>query len=227
MIKAKAAIFDLDCTLVDTLDRFFAVFNELMVKNGKKPLDWDEFFRQYVADTLDNVVSPPTAGNREKLLHEFWLEFLWKYREEDIKCSAYPGVKELFEGLHERKVPIAVITSCIVPSEKLRNELKRYGIANFVKAVVTAHDVVGDLEKGHHFSKAEIFRKVAMELGVDPKECVIVGDYWNDIQDGKKVGAKTIGVMTGLMRKELLEKYKPDAIVDSVREIPTVVEFVK
>ncbi len=227
MIRAKAAIFDLDCTLVDTLDRFFAVFNELMEKNGRRPLEWDEFFRQYVADTLDDVVAHKDAADREKVLHDFWMEFLWKYREGDIKCSAYPGVKELFEGLYEKKVPIAVITSCIVPSDKLRKELKRYGVASFVKAVVTAHDVVGDLEKGHHFSKAEIFKKVAKELGVDPKECVIVGDYWNDIQDGKKVGAKTVGVMTGLMRKELLEKYKPDAIINSVREIPTVVEFVK
>jgi phosphoglycolate phosphatase-like HAD superfamily hydrolase len=225
MIKAKVAIFDLDCTLVDTLDRFFVVFNELMDKHYKKTISWDEFFKQYIEDTLDEVVAPAHIKNRKKVLHDFWLEFLWRYRRDDFKCKLIPGVKEVFKRLYREKVPIAVITSCIVPSKKLRKELEGHGILEFVKTVVTAHDVVGDLEKGHHFSKAEIFRMVTKKLGVDPKDSVVIGDYWNDIRDGKKVGAKTVAVLTGLMRRKLLEEYKPDAIIDSVRDLLKVVEF--
>ena len=225
MIKAKAVIFDLDCTLVDTLERFFEVFNECLEKRGRKPLGRDEFFKHYVDDTLDDVVAPTKNSERERVLHEFWMEFLWKYREGNPKAKLIEGVDEVFQELHHKGIPIAVITSCIVPSQKLREELERYGIGKFVKTTATAHDVVKELERGHHFSKVEIFQLAAQRLGVDPKDCVVVGDYWNDIRDGKRVGARTVAVLTGLMRKELLERYKPDAIINSVRDLGSVAEF--
>ncbi len=225
MITAKAAIFDLDSTLVDTLRRFFDVFNELLEERGDKPLPWQDFFGCYVADTLDDVVAPPSTKSRKEHLHEFWLEFLRRYRDGDPGSKLIPGVKEVLEQLHRAGVPIAVITSCIVPTNKLRMELAGFGLNKFVNTVATSHDVVGDLERGDHFSKIEIFKLAAGRLGVDPRDCVVVGDYWNDVKDGKKLGAKTVAVLTGLMRRELLEKYGPDVIIESVRDLPKVVKF--
>ncbi|HDM78669.1 MAG TPA: HAD family hydrolase, partial [Deltaproteobacteria bacterium] len=44
MFAARAAVFDLDCTLVDTLDRFFEVFNELLKNYGKPSITWEKFY---------------------------------------------------------------------------------------------------------------------------------------------------------------------------------------
>jgi len=225
MITAKAAIFDLDCTLVDTLRRFFDLFNELLVARGKKPLTWGKFFEIYVADTLDDLVAKSSDEEREKKLHKFWMEFLRRYRDGDSNGRLIPGVVETFQDLSKKGVPIAVITSCIIPAAKLRKELAMFGISKFVKTIVTAHDVVKSLESGDHFSKTEILGLAAEKLGVDPKDCVVVGDYWNDIRDGKAIGAKTVAVLTGQMRRELLEKYDPDAIIESVRDLLKVVGF--
>lgn len=225
MVTARAAIFDLDCTLVDTLKRFYDVFNRLLEERGDKPLTWDDFFERYVADTLDDVIVASSDSQREQKLHEFWLEFLRRYRDGDPDSKLIPGVKEVLGQLHKDGVPIAVITSCIVPTDKLKMELAGFGLDKFVNTVATAHDVVGELERGHHFSKVEILRLAAVRLGVDPKDCVVVGDYWNDVRDGKTLGARTVAVLTGLMRRELLEKYDPDAIIESVRDLPKVVKF--
>jgi phosphoglycolate phosphatase-like HAD superfamily hydrolase len=225
MITAKAAIFDLDCTLVDTLRRFFDLFNELLAARGKKPLLWNKFFEIYAADTLDDLIAKPQDRERERKLHEFWMEFLHRYRDGDPNGRLIPGVVEIFQDLSEKGIPIAVITSCIVPEAKLRKELTRFGIGKFVRTIVTAHDVLKNLEVGNHFSKLEIFGLAAERLGVDPEDCVVVGDYWNDIRDGKAVGAKTVAVLTGQMRRELLKKYGPDAIIESVRGLPKVVKF--
>jgi phosphoglycolate phosphatase len=225
MITAKAAIFDLDCTLVDTLTRFFDLFNELLVARGKKPLSRGKFFEIYVADTLDDLIAEPSDRERERKLHEFWMEFLHKYRDGDPNGRLIPGVVEIFQDLSEKGIPIAVITSCIVPAAKLRKELARFGIGKFVRTIVTAHDVLKNLGAGNHFSKLEIFGLASERLGVDPEDCVVVGDYWNDMRDGKAVGARTVAVLTGQMRRELLEKYGPDAIIESVRELPKVVDF--
>jgi phosphoglycolate phosphatase-like HAD superfamily hydrolase len=225
MIKAKALISDLDCTLVDTLRRFFDIFNEMLAARGKKRLSWAKFFDIYVADTLDDLIAESSDKEREKKLHEFWMEFLRRYRDGDPNGKLIPGVVETFQDLSKKGVPIAVITSCIVPAARLRKELAKFGLSKFVKTIVTAHDVVRGLEEGDHFSKTEMLRLAAEKLGTDPKDCVVVGDYWNDVRDGKAIGAKTVAVLTGQMRRELLEKYGPDAIIESIHGLPKVVKF--
>jgi len=223
MIEVKALILDVDGTLLDTTERFYELFNELLVERGKRALGWDEFLRIYIADTLDDAIAGPSSPRREEELHDFWLEFLRRYRAGRIDAKPIPGAREVVEGF--AGVPVAIITSCIVPAEELRRELSDHGIAEHVKVVVTGADVARDLERGHHFSKREILELAARKLGAKPSECVVVGDYWNDIKDAKAVGAKAVAVLTGLMRREVLEKFKPDAIIESVRDLSKVVMF--
>lgn len=225
-IKAKAVIVDTDGTLIDTTKRFYFVFNELLKGLEREPLGWEKFLERYIADTLDDLVAPSQEGGREERLHEFWLEFLRRYRAVDVaEDQLIPGVKETLANISDAGVPIAVITSCIVPSDQLREELARYGLSEFVDAVVTGDDAIDDLNKKHHFSKRGIFRLAAKKLDVAPRNCIVVGDYWNDVRDGKAIGAKTVAVLTGLMRRELLMKAKPDAIIESIRYLPKVVAF--
>lgn len=226
MITAKAVIFDTDGTLIDTTKRFHVVFNRILQKHGRKPIAWKEFFKRYSADTLDVIVAPSRTKNREEVLHRFWLEFLTEYRSIPVaEDSLIPGVKEVLEDISEQGGRIAIITSCIVPARKLELELSRYGIKKFARAVVTGADVIKELTGGHHFSKMGIFERAITKLGVSPKDCVIVGDYWNDVEAGKKLGTKTVAVLSGSMELDAMTKLKPDAIIESVRELPTVVKF--
>jgi len=225
MITARGVIFDFDCTLVDTLKRYFELFNSMLEEKGKGAMRWDEFWRAYVADELDDVVSSPGSEHREEELHSFWMEFLRRYREDDPGSKLLPGVRELMQDLHSKGIPLCVITSCIVPPGALRKELEELGIGKYVKTIATAYEVVEDLERGHHFSKVEIMRLAAERLGIPGTDLVVVGDYWNDIRDGKAIGAKTVAVLTGSMRREMLERYGPDAVVESVRDLPKVVKF--
>jgi len=225
MITAKATIFDLDCTLIYTLKRFYDVFNGLLEERGGKSLGGDDFFELYVADALDNLVASPSDKERESKLHDFWLDFLRRYRAANPGGKLIPGVREVLRQLHRAGTPIAVITSSIAPATQIEEELVSFGLNEFVGAIATGDDVSRELEEGHHFSKVKILRLAAERLGVDPSECVVVGDYWNDVRDGKAMGAKTVAVLTGLMRRELLEKFGPDAIIESVRDLPKVVKF--
>jgi phosphoglycolate phosphatase-like HAD superfamily hydrolase len=90
MIKAKAVIFDTDSTLVDTMKRFFDVFNEMLEAQESSPLTWAEFFDRYVADSLYEVAVALKARQRRVRLHQFWMEFLRKYREENPNGKLYP-----------------------------------------------------------------------------------------------------------------------------------------
>jgi len=226
MITAKAAIFDVDGTLIDTIKRFHIVLNQILKKHGRKPIEFQEFLRRYIGDTLDDAIVPPETPGREQVLHEFWLEFLRRYRAIDVPDDRLiPGVKEVLKNISDSGVPIAIATSCIVPADQLKEELSSYGLGEFARIVITGLDVAEDLKKGHHFSKVELLERAAWGLGVDPRDCVVVGDYCNDIRDGRKIGAKTVAVLTGLMKRDFLSKFKPDAIIESVRGLQKVVKF--
>ena len=55
----------------------------------------------------------------------------------------------------------------------------------------------------------------------------MVGDMHTDILMGKAVGALTIGVLTGIFSEEKMLQYKPDFIINSVAEIPTIYDKIK
>jgi beta-phosphoglucomutase-like phosphatase (HAD superfamily) len=226
VIKAKAVVFDTDGTLIDTTKRFFTVFNRMLQKHGKKPVDWKNFYERYCKDTLDDIVTSKKTKNRKEFLHRFWIEFLSEYRFIQVDGDALiRGVDKVLKKIAEKGALIAITTSCIVPSNRLGGELSRYNIRNFANVIVTGAEVVKALNEGHHFSKKEIFELAMKKLGVAPRDCVVVGDYWSDIKAGKELGAKTIAVLSGSMEIDSLEKLKPNAIIDGVKDMLKVVNF--
>ena len=207
VIKAKAVVFDTDGTLIDTTKRFFTVFNRMLQKHGKKPLDWKNFYTRYCKDTLDDIVAPKKTKDRKKFLHRFWIEFLSEYRFIHVDGDALiHGVDKVLKKISEKGALIAITTSCIVPSNRLGRELSKYNIRKFANAIVTGADVMKALNEGHHFSKKEIFELAMKKLGVAPRDCVVVGDYWSDIKAGKELGAKTVAVLSGSMERDSFGK---------------------
>jgi phosphoglycolate phosphatase-like HAD superfamily hydrolase len=59
----------------------------------------------------------------------------------------------------------------------------------------------------------------------DPKELIVVGDTPSDLGIGKNSGALlTIGLTNGTHTKEQLEKYAHDLLLDSVKELPAIID---
>jgi phosphoglycolate phosphatase-like HAD superfamily hydrolase len=61
-------------------------------------------------------------------------------------------------------------------------------------------------------------------MNVPLSRCVMVGDMHTDINMGKSVGSVTIGVLTGIFTKEKLLELNPDFIIDSVADIPEIID---
>ncbi len=60
-------------------------------------------------------------------------------------------------------------------------------------------------------------------LGIAAGKSVYVGDMRLDIKAGKSAGTKTIGVLTGFADFESLKTEEPDAIINSIAELPDVI----
>lgn len=226
MIKVKAFIFDTDQTLLNTLKRFYVVFNRNLEKLGLKPLEYRDFVKKYSQDILDEVVISFKSKEREAKLHRFWLSFLKEFRSfRTREDHLIPGVKKVLERIYQAKIPIAVNTNCITPLSQVKEELIEFGIGKYVSVITTGYEAKDELADGHHFSKKTIIKKAIAKLKVPAKDCVVVGDYFNDIKAGKALGTKTIVVLTGLTGREYALKLKPDAIIDSLAHLFDVVKI--
>ncbi|HUW89996.1 MAG TPA: HAD family hydrolase, partial [Candidatus Nanopelagicaceae bacterium] len=56
------------------------------------------------------------------------------------------------------------------------------------------------------------------------KEFVMIGDMPTDIQAGKEAGVWTIGVVTGVSKKEMLAEHKPHLLIDSLDDLKRLIE---
>lgn len=207
----RAVIFDFDQTLVNTLRRFYEVFNRVLRDFGGSDVDWETFVKHYADDTLDNFVPP--GIDREV----FWRAFLKRYNDiVSPSDSPIPGALDVLRCLKHHGFKVAVVTGRAVDERFVWEELRMFGMDTYVDCVVTAKDFLDD----KLFSKERILRRAAEILNVPIDECVVVGDYWADMISGKAVGAKlVVGVLTGLMSAEKLREYGADVVIDSVAEL--------
>lgn len=207
----RAVIFDLDQTLINTLNRFYRIFNLILSEFGGDELDWDIFIKHYADDTLNGFIPDGVS------VEVFWRTFLYRYNDIELEDEApIPGAMEVLIKLKELNFRVAVVTGRAVDEDCVWRELRRHGMADYVDCVVTSkdHDYV------ELFSKDEILRKAASCLGVPMGECIVVGDYWPDIKSGRAVNAKmVVGVLTGLMTEDQLIEYGADLVIDSVAEL--------
>ena len=202
----KAVIFDFDGTL--------AVLN----------IDFSSM-RERIFDLMRRY------GAREELIEErYLLEIIEEvYR---MLCRESPSIAERFyqeahQILHEIEIGAAEKGKLIPGTETtlkvLRGKGKRVGIVtrnceDAVRKVFPAIDDFCDV-----FISRNSIKKVkphpdhltsAMKmLDVSGEEAVMVGDHTIDIQAGKKVGMKTIGVLTGRTKREDFEKAAADYIL--------------
>ncbi|NHJ19534.1 MAG: HAD family hydrolase [Candidatus Lokiarchaeota archaeon] len=56
------------------------------------------------------------------------------------------------------------------------------------------------------------------------KEFVMIGDMPSDIQAGREAGVWTIGVASGVSKKEMLAEFEPDLLIDSLEELKKLIE---
>lgn len=107
-----------------------------------------------------------------------------------------PGVRALLERVRRAGIRVAVATS----SEKddLSALLGRAGVEDLIDEQTTADDA--DRAKPH----PDIFAAAIKRLGLEPEECVALGDTPYDAESAGKAGIRTIGVMTGGWSREEL-----------------------
>jgi HAD superfamily hydrolase (TIGR01549 family) len=186
----KAIIFDIDGTLVDSVDLHARAWQEAFRKFGREVAF--EKVRHQIGKGGDQLM--PVFFSETEL--ERFGEELEKYRGELFKreylsqVRAFPQVRELFERIRNEGLRIALASSAKKDELKTYKEIAR--IADLVEEETSADDA--DKSKPH----PDIFEAALASLGdVEAGESIVIGDTPYDAEAAGKINLRTVGVLCG------------------------------
>ena len=200
MAKTRLVIFDLDGTLLDTVEDLGNAVNYALKDLG---------YAQHPISAYYQMVGRGIYKNVQKMADRF----LPYYGAHNCDFTRpYAGVTDVLEHLHARGVALAVA------SNKYQ-EGTEHLVGHFFGHLPFAA-ILGQREGFPIKPDPAIVDLAASQLpGIDRGEIVYVGDSDVDMQTGRNAGVTTIGVTWGFRSRQELENGAPWKIVDTVQQL--------
>jgi phosphoglycolate phosphatase len=213
----KAIVFDFDGTLA-VLNIDFSSMKErvfdLMKHYG---VAQEAIGERYLLEIIDEVFqflskkNPSGADDFYQGAHQILHEIEMNAAEVG---SLIPGAEATLQNLRKKKMRVGIITrNC---EDAVRRVFPK--INDFCDVFVSRNLVKKVKPHPDHLTY------VMESLKTSGEESVMVGDHMIDIQAGKRAGMKTIGVLTGRIKKEEFEKAGADYVLGDVTEICGLLE---
>lgn len=217
--KYRGIIFDLDGTLIDTLEDLADSVNEALERMGY-PVWPVEAYRFKVGRGFRNLMEnsvPEEAKGDDGVIDRMLAFFVEAYdRRYMNKSRPYEGVDALLDRLTEKGVFLAVNSNKRTDyTEKLIDKL--FGRIPFVgvfgerAGVPKKPDPAGALE-------------LCGRMGLEPEEVLYVGDSGTDMKTGKNAGMDTVGVGWGFRGFPELKENGAVYLAGTVQDILSLVE---
>lgn len=188
--EIKAVIFDIDGTLIDSVDAHATAWQKAFEKFGKKIMFYE--LRRQVGKGGDQFL-PVFLTQKEikqfgKNVEELRGEIFKKEYLSDIK--PFPKVRELFQKIKSDGKLIALASS------SNEEEVEAYKKIARIEDLVDEQTSADDAKKSKPYP--DIFRAALQTLdGVKADETILVGDTAYDAEAASKAGIKVIGVLSG------------------------------
>jgi len=186
LTNIKAAIFDLDGTLIDSMwvwgkidEDYFKNRNMVLPSNLKSQIehlsfdDTAQYFKTNfgILDTIEEIKKE-------------WIDFAYVEYLNNVKLK--PGVVEFLSLLKTLNIKIGLATSS--STALLEAVLQANGIYHFFDSITLTDEV----SRGKSFP--DVYLLAAEKLGVTPAECIVFEDILPAVKGAKAAGMKVIGV---------------------------------
>ncbi len=195
MFTPKAAIFDLDGTLFDSMWVWKKIDEEFLLRRGCvctpeytnaiKAMGWLEgaiytIEKYHLSETPEQVM-------------QAWFDMSEEFYTHRVEMK--PFAKEYLLALHEKGIPLAVATS-MEPQANISKSLSSHGIESLFQNITLSTEVT----RGKGFP--DIYLLAAERLGVAPSECAVFEDILTGIRGAGKGGFQTVGIFDSLSEND-------------------------
>lgn len=194
----KTAIFDMDGTLLDTLEDLYQCTNYALRTHGLKERTKDEV-RQFVGNGIRNLLIRAVEGGEGHPKFEACFQTFHEYYKDHCLDTTrpYPGVSELLEQLKKEGFLIAIVSN---KADYAVKELQR----KFFGALVEV--AIGEREGIRRKPAPDTVQEAVQELGSCISDAVYIGDSDVDLKTAKNAEIPCISVLWGFRDREFLKE---------------------
>ncbi|HHV15615.1 MAG TPA: HAD family hydrolase [Gelria sp.] len=218
----EAVLFDLDGTLLNIdmdyfLKHYFRKMLELAAEMGYE--EGNRLVKQVWSSTEVMIADlNPKSTNEEVFTKDFYQN--WAYHPEEIQgffdrfyqecfprlegyCSPFPGIPEMVKYILKKGYKVVIATNAVFPMSALQDRIRWAGLGQNDFELITSYELM-------HYCKPHVqyYEEIVEKIGVDPRDCLMIG---NDT--GEDLPASKIGMKTFLVEDMLIDKgtsHQPD-----------------
>lgn len=206
-----AMIFDLDGTLLDTLEDLQDAVNYALTQFGYPERTLEEV-RQFVGEGAGKLMerAVPKGADPEPVLSCFRTYYA---AHTQVKTRPYPGIPEALEALG-KKYPLAVVSN--KPDEAVKILGKAYFPSLYAR---------GEAPDCPRKPNAAMVHKTMEALGV--QGCIYIGDSQVDVETAKNAGVPCLSVTWGFRDLDCLRSAGADHFCHAPEDLPRMLETMK
>ncbi|MFO7554902.1 MAG: HAD family hydrolase [Desulfobacterales bacterium] len=212
----EAILFDLDGTLIDTLNDIGDAANRVLAKNGF-PTHAISTYRRFVGDGARMLIKRalPEKHRNDKTIDACLKEYIEDYScNYNVKSEPYFGIPSLLDTLKTKKLKLAIL------SNKPDAITKKC-----VSTILSKWDfdiVLGQRDSVPPKPNPEGAFEVAKKLSIPPSNILYLGDTAVDMKTAASAGMFPVGVLWGFRPLKELKENGACAVIDEPIEVLTL-----
>jgi phosphonatase-like hydrolase len=222
MSRIQLVIFDIAGTTVrdtgNVAKAFIDAFNEFNIDVPVTTVNQVMGFRKI--DAI-RILLPGVNDLLAEQIHEAFTRNMIALYENDPGLTPLPAVEDIFQQLKQQGIKIALNTGFTRAVTNTILQQLQWNVPETIDMVICSDEVPEG--RPQPFMIKAVMEQLAI---TDNKAVVKVGDTKVDVEEGRYAGCGlVVSVTTGAYTRSELELYKPDHIIDSMAELPALLQF--
>ena len=214
-----AVVFDLDGTLIDSLEDLADAVNQALAINGFPPRATG-CFKHYIGRGPKVMVAralPEDGRNDEAVVEKCLVDFNGIYSSAfNVKTTLYEGIPDLLDEISERGLKKAILTNKPhVFTEKYVEEL--LSDWNFEVVIGQRDEIPRKPDPSGAF-------RISEQLGIDSSQIVYLGDSGVDMLTAVGAGMLPVGVLWGFRTEDELRENGAEHLIETPMDLLSILD---